>query len=98
MKRAAVLDAAFEPGAVVDRQIDRSLQQFFEIFAGKVQATAAQHNLTDAKPLADQVAERHPAHRQIATMLTRLDRDGAGLDRRIVARERLQYLDFEQRD
>src|SRR5499426_1454766 len=44
--RAALLDPAIEPGAVVDRQIDRTLQQLFEIFAGKVQAAAAQHNLT----------------------------------------------------
>src|SRR5262245_45116344 len=96
--RAALLDPAIEPGAVVDRQIDRPLQQLFKIFTGKVQTTAAQHDSTHTKSLPDQVAERHPAHRQIATMLTRLDCDGAGLDRRIVAGQSLQYLDFEQRD
>src|SRR5262245_43584921 len=67
--RAALLDPAIEPGAIVDRQIDRSFQQLFKIFAGKVQTAALQHDVTDPKSFPDQVAERHPAHRQIAPML-----------------------------
>jgi hypothetical protein len=34
--RAAFFDSAIEPGTVVERQIDRQAQQFFEIFAGKI--------------------------------------------------------------
>src|SRR5262249_56818607 len=66
----ADFDPAVEPGAVEQRGIDRPRQQLLEILAGEVQPSTAQHRLADLEALADEVIERHPERRQIATMFS----------------------------
>src|SRR5215813_3276834 len=95
---SADLDPAIEPGAVEQRGIDRPRQQLLEILAGEVQPSTAQHRLADLEALADEVIERHPERRQIATMFSGRNLNLLAWKRRVATGDRVEHLHFDERD
>src|SRR5215470_4813773 len=93
----AELDSAIEPGAVEQRGIDRPCQQLFEIFAGKVQPSTAEHRLADLEALADEMIERHPERGEIAAMFSGRNLNLLAWKRRVAAGDRVEHFHFDER-
>jgi len=68
----------------------------FEIFAGKIQPATPQNNVSNPKSTSNQVIERHAYHRQIPPVIAWLERNRPVLQRRIVARKRIERLLFDE--
>jgi hypothetical protein len=94
----ARLNQAVQPGAVVERQIDGRLEQFLKVLAREVQPPSPQYRLADAEALANQMVEIDAARRQVAPVIGRQQDDRTGLQRRVVAGQRVQHFAFDQRD
>src|SRR5262245_39280676 len=94
---AAHFNAAIEPGAVDLRSVNRASQQLLEVPAWEVEPSAGEHHFADLEALADEVAQRHPARREIAAVLCGRKLDLLAGSRRITPRDCLEHFHFDQR-
>ena len=95
---AAFLDPALEARSIIQRQIDRQAEKFLEILAGKIKPPSKEDGGADAEALSDNVIQGDASHREVTTVVGRLDLYGTGLNRRIVACKCLKHLHLQHSD
>src|SRR4029450_12015007 len=77
--------------------VNRASQELLEVPAGDLRRAAGEHAFAVLEALADEVAQRHPARREIAAVLCGRKLDLLAGSRRITPRDCLEHFHFDQR-